>query len=150
MSDHFVVDFDLKIDKPSKVRREISHRDIKSLDICAFNQSLNNVTFKEIENASERVQDYDGNLQSVFNEHAPLVVKSVIVRPNTKWYTQFLRQQKIIRRRKERKWQSGLDKDEADYRKQCDYVNFLMNEGKSELYSNQIIESSQDKKLSYE
>ena len=58
-----------------------------------------------------------------------------------------IRDQRVIRRRKERKWKkSRLDSDYKDFRKQCDYVNQLLNEGKSEFYSNKIIENSSDKK----
>ena len=41
---------------------------------------------------------------------------------------------------------SRLDSDYKDFRKQFDYVNQLLNEGKSEFYSNKIIENSSDKK----
>ena len=73
--------------------------------------------------------------------------KAVTLRPNTKWYTQLIRDQKVIRRRKERKWRkTKLESDFKDFRKQCDYVNYLLNEGKRDFYSNQIIENSNDRR----
>ena len=40
----------------------------------------------------------------MFDKHAPIVKKTVTLRPNTKWYTKLIRDQRVIRRRKERKW----------------------------------------------
>ncbi len=147
LSDHFSVDFSLNINKNSHVKKEIAYRDVKNIDLDSLKDDIKQIDFKQSENVTELAQSYQENLENIFNKHAPIVEKTVILRPNTKWYTKLIREQKVIRRRKERKWRkSRLENDFNDFRKQCDFVNLLLNEGKSEFYSNQIIENSNDKR----
>ena len=50
------------------------------------------------------VEAYDTGLRRIVDHHAPLVVKTVRLRPNSPWYTDELRREKHNRRRAERTW----------------------------------------------
>ena len=93
------------------------------------------------------VNEYNSSLQSLLDKHAPTIQKSVIVRPNTKWYTSNLRSAKVVRRRLERKWKkSGLENDWIRYRNQCKFVSFLLKEAKTKFYSTKVSDAECDKK----
>lgn len=61
------------------------------------------------ESVQEAVADYNGTLYRILDKHAPVVNKTVTVRPDTSWYTEKIRQQKLSRRQTEQIWRkSGL------------------------------------------
>ena len=63
------------------------------------------------------------------------------------WYKQHIRNNKTLRRRLERKKKkTGLNEDKLKYQKQCKYVNFLVDEGKSEFLKLEVLESKNDVK----
>ena len=63
---------------------------------------------------------YQEKVSEIFNNHAPLKKSIIIARPNTKWYSEKIRQEKTKRRRLERKKdKSGLQQDNDCYIKQC-------------------------------
>ena len=86
-------------------------------------------------------------LSEILEDYAPLQSKCIIARPNSQWFTQFIRSQKTVRRRYERKKnKTGLDEDKLKYTKQCKYVNFLVDEGKSDFLKQQVIQCKEDVK----
>ena len=93
------------------------------------------------------VDDYAHTLSKIYDNHAPEITKNIILRPNTEWYKANIRQAKTIRRRKERKKdKTGNPEDKLDYKKQCEFVNFLVDEAKCAFYSTQILETEEDKR----
>jgi uncharacterized membrane protein YcgQ (UPF0703/DUF1980 family) len=48
------------------------------------------------------VETYDSALRSVLDIHAPVLTKTITLRPNTEWYSDELRYSKIKRRKAER------------------------------------------------
>ena len=88
---------------------------------------------------------YNSNLSEIFDRHAPLKEKRVVVRPNTSWYNASIRHQKVLKRRLERKWKkSRLPEDYNNFRVQCEVVNKCICECKTEFLSNKIIETKGD------
>ena len=79
----------------------------------------------EIADADKAIKTYNCQLTDLTEQHAPLQTKTVIARPNGKWYKQHIRNNKTLRRRLERKKKkTGLNEDKLKYQKQCKYVNF--------------------------
>ena len=104
VSDHFSVDFSLNLAKPRHMKKDIIYRDVKNIDLDSLRNDIKEIEFKKSGNVTEVAQSYQENLEIVFDKHAPIVTKTVTLRPNTKWYTKLIRDQRVIRRRKERKW----------------------------------------------
>jgi hypothetical protein len=55
------------------------------------------------------VETYDSALRSVLDIHAPVLTKTITLRPNTEWYSDELRYSKIKRRKAERMMQTAPD-----------------------------------------
>ena len=96
---------------------------------------------------SDLVNQYNTEIAAVFDHHAPVTTKSIVVRPNTQWYNANLRHAKTVRRRLERRVHrtNSADAKEA-YRKQCDLVNRLRDEAKTEFLSNHVLECGRDQR----
>jgi hypothetical protein len=65
-------------------------------------------------------ETYNTQLSAIVDKHAPVQSKTIILRPDTKWYTEELRSAKQDRRKGERKMQkSKLTVDIQIYRENC-------------------------------
>ena len=138
ISDHYVVISTLDIAKPRRSRKAISFKKIKDINTAKLSDDIskkydeNNLNKSDVNDATSI---FNSQLSDLLDQHAPLQTKRIVIRPNTQWYSQLIREQKTIRRRLERKYvKSGLDCDKSKYRDQYKYVNFLMDQGKSELF----------------
>ena len=96
---------------------------------------------------TDQYDKFESLISGVIEDHAPLIKRSVTVRPNREWYNSNIRKAKVLRRRLERKWKkSGLPSDLVLLQKQCKYVNHLMSDAKCEFFSKKILDSKDDKK----
>jgi hypothetical protein len=94
-----------------------------------------------LESLDALVQAYYTEISSIINKHAPLQSKSIILRPNTDWYSDELRSAKTERRKAERemrKTQLSVHKD--IYREKCTMVIKLLYSCKKEFFSTKINE----------
>ena len=87
-------------------------------------EALSNITLENVENM---VSNYNRNLESLANKHAP--VKTIKLRENhiVPWITDQLRDEIKLRRRMERNWQQK--KNDLNYRaflNQKRYVNYKL------------------------
>ena len=93
------------------------------------------------------VEAYDTGLRRSVDHHAPLVVKTVTLRPNSPWYTDELRREKHCRRRAERTWlRTGLVVHRQVYRAQCVFVNHMLLAAKRNYYSDKIASCGSNQK----
>ena len=93
----------------------------------------------------ELVNAYNTSLQQILDKHAPKTNKTVIIRPNTRWYNAEIRQAKVIKRRLERKWKkSQLPADYQKFRDQCQSLNIAITKCKSEFLSQKIVSCEGD------
>lgn len=99
---------------------------------------------------SEYVSNYNSTLTNLLDSHAPIISKTIQLRPNAPYYTQEIREEKQVRRKLERKWQkSKLTVDKDIYKQQCKVVNNMLNKSRTEYYSQKITENSKDQKALY-
>lgn len=87
--DHYAVSVTLSCEKPKHQHKEISFRKYKNIEVSEFQKDLVSSSLsseKEI-SVCELVDIYNDGLREILNKHAPLVTKSVLLRPNTQWYT---------------------------------------------------------------
>jgi hypothetical protein len=93
------------------------------------------------------VSKYNSEILRVIDQHAPLKSCKIVIRPETKWYNEELREAKQDRRRAERRWRkSRLSVHWQIYIAKRAFVNHLLLKSKQEFYNNLICESSTDSK----
>ena len=64
----------------------------------------------------ELCDQYDSVLSSILVEHAPLRKRVITIRPRPPWYSEEIKEQKVICRRLERRWRpSRLTSDYQSY-----------------------------------
>ncbi|KAK2568094.1 hypothetical protein P5673_008026 [Acropora cervicornis] len=94
---------------------------------------------------------YDDVISAIVDKHAPLVTKTITVRPNSPWYTDDIGVEKSTRRRFERRWRRTLlPEHRLAYVAQCKLVKGLVLNAKTKYYSNLISESSSNSKALFQ
>ena len=147
ISDHYLVSFSIKGVSVEPIRKTVSSRNFKEVDMSAFKKDiLDNVSIST-ESVAEAAETYDNSLTKILDNHAPVQTKSVLIRPNTRWITDNVRHAKTIRRRYERrKNKTNSPEAKLAYAKQCEIVNNLVTRAKTEFNSNRVLESQHDQK----
>ena len=93
------------------------------------------------------VECFDSTLSNIFNSHAPVTEKEVVLRPLAPWYNEHIRQAKRERRRLERAFRhSNLEIDKEMFLNQQKLVNDLCSKYKQSYYNNKITEAENDSK----
>lgn len=106
-----------------------------------------NLAAPESTDVATAVEHYNHTLASLLDTHAPKKQRSIIIRPDTPWYNNIIREQKQLRRRLERRWiQTRLEADHHLYCEQRQHVTALVRSAKREHYFGKIAESSRDLK----
>lgn len=147
LSDHKCVLFTIPDSKPQPIQEELTYRNRKSLNLETLRHDIGDFKHAESDSVSVLAKQYNDKLSTAYDKNVPEVTKTVILRPNTQWFNDMLRHEKVIRRRLERKYvNTGLDKDEEAYKKQCQRYNHLSTTAKTDFLSNKVIENSDDKK----
>ena len=93
---------------------------------------------------------YDDVISAIVDKHAPLVTKTVTVRPNLPWYTDDIGVEKSTRQRFERRWRRTLLPYRLAYVAQCKLVKGLVLNAKTKYNSNLISESSSNSKALFQ
>ncbi|GFS18081.1 hypothetical protein ElyMa_003255400 [Elysia marginata] len=110
-SDHKSIHFILSAKKPKPSRKTLKYRKTKNIDIEAFKRSiLEAEVSKKVEacaSVNEKINVLSSTISNVLEAHAPQKVKSIVIRPNCKWYTDVLRKAKQERRKAERRWKKS-------------------------------------------
>ena len=84
-------------------------------------------------------------MTAILDEHAPILTKTIILRPKAPWYTDIINVNKTKHRKLERCWRrSGLTVDRLLYVEQCVFVKNLIFETKMNYYSNLITDAGPD------
>ncbi|CAC5387842.1 unnamed protein product [Mytilus coruscus] len=101
--DHFSVHATLACQEPKSMRKDISLRKCKEIDIMELKKDIvESFSCSEIDSSlGQLVENYRGNLTNIFDKHAPVTIKSVISRPNTEWYSDDLKAAKRDKRKAE-------------------------------------------------
>ena len=90
---------------------------------------------------------YNSDLSTILDKHAPLRTKIITIRPKAPWYNNYIREQKRICRRLERSWRhSHTETDHQAYINQCTVVKQSIYTSKMNYYSDLINETGVDSK----
>ena len=112
----------LKFDRPAAVKQRLRYRKIREIDIDKFSKDIKSseLYMKPGATATELVNQYNSVLSKLLDTHAPVVQRSVSIRPNCPWYSDDLRGAKRNKRRLERKFRkSKLEIDRQIYLDAC-------------------------------
>ena len=126
ISDHSAVKINLLLQKPlfrKETRNYRKHRSIDYDDLC--DDTKNSTLIKGPSSHLDiLVYQYDNELRSLLDRHAPVKQRVVTVGPSAPWYSTKIAQNKRIRRKLEIKWRSTLlPSDRELYVQQCCVVN---------------------------
>ena len=149
LSDHKAILFNVTVEKPKLLKKLISFRKWKALDLTAFTDDLRHseLVTKPCDTVSGIVNQYNNVLSGLADKHAPLIEKKVTVRPRASWYNSDIDAAKRTRRRLEHKWlKSRLTVDRLAYKEQCHQVNALITESKKLYYNHKVEAASGDQK----
>ena len=106
MSDHCWVHVELNNKKPAWPLKEITLRKVKGIDHDTFQRDiLSSSLVLDSENDCNILEAmYHNNLSCLLNKHAPLISKTVRVRPRVPWFNEDIKLAQRERRRREQKW----------------------------------------------
>ena len=149
ISDHFAVHCSLAIKKPPNAKLTVINRKLCNIDsdsLCTDirSSSLYNCPSLDL---SELCDQYDSVLSSILDKHAPLRKRVITNRPRAPWYSEEIKEQKVICRRLERRWRrSRLTSDYQSYTDQRTVVKNTIFKSKMDYYSNLIYLAESDRK----
>ena len=149
--DHFAVVFTARAAKPPPVRKSVTYRKLKSINVHDFKKDIvqsdimSSVT--PTSDINELVDAYNKGLASLLDKHAPLKTKTIVLRPSCPWFSEELHDAKHLRRKLERKWRlTRLTIDHEIYRNQCCITNKLLKNAKVSYYTEKVESCGRDQK----
>ncbi|GFR85285.1 reverse transcriptase-like protein [Elysia marginata] len=116
------------------------------MDMEAFKRSiLEAEDSKKVEacaSVDEKINVLSNTISNVLEAHSPQKVKSIVIRPNCKWYTDGLRKAKQERRKAERRWEkSRLEIDRQLYVTIKNKVNDMIKSSKRKYFKDKLFEA---------
>ena len=145
---HFALIFNLSFQSPGAVKRTITYRNWKSVDISVLRSDIakafDGFTTQDPESA---VESYNSVLKDIVDKHAPEKSRVIVVRADAPWYTSELVKEKRLRRKLERKYNKtklAVDKEHLDH--QRNIYNHLLTQAKQDYFKTKIetAETSKD------
>ena len=119
----------------------MSYRKLRSVNTDAFRQDIlsSELLSTNSSGLNSLCSRYDDVISAIVDKHAPLVTKTITVRPNSPWYTDDTGVEKSFRRRFERRWRRTLlPEHRLAYIAQCKLVKSFVLNAKTKYYSNLI------------
>ena len=145
ISDHFWATCLLPGQKSKSVKKEISYRKIKAIDIAQFKSDIElsslSSSFNDVDTA---VTTYNTELAKILDKHAPIVRKTVTLHPEAPWFNDEIKNAKKERRKAEHTWRkSNLTVHREIFVEKKTTVNNLIKSAKETYYSDMVSESEQ-------
>ncbi len=149
LSDHCNILMDVDMRKPPLIKKEVTFRKTRSIDKDKFKADMKSTmeNIKLNDNLHDMVSLYNDKLSEVFDKHAPEQTKTVTVRKYTPWTTEEIKPEKQTLRKLERKMKrTKLEIDKQNFKAQKLKYKKMLDDKKTEHYSNLIEENSNDPK----
>ena len=147
ISDHFWVGCSIVGPKPKTVRKQISFRKTKSIDLDHLKNDIHSSELgktSSFHDVTDLVQQYNQTLNQLLDIHAPVVNKTVVVHPESPWFNNEIKEAKLARRKAEKRWRkSNLTVDRQIFIEKRETVNTLLQKAKENYYSDLIKSSDQ-------
>ena len=147
---HFTISWSLLHTKPKITRKSFTFRKLESVDKQAFSKDLLELQLSTqlstLTDTDSMVEVFNNSVLSVLDKHAPLISRSVTVRPDTTWYTYDIQEQKRRKRQLERKYvETKLEVHRLAYRHFCAAYNKELRRKRIQCTAKQIAECEKDK-----
>ena len=144
LSDHFVVNCALSMEKPLFTKKQIIYRSFKNFDIDLFLSDTRSSSL--ISDQPNKLDDlvalYDSELSGIFNRHVPIKKLTVTIRPAAPWYSEELKSEKRGKRWLDRRWRASRSmRDREAYTRQCKVLKDLLSSSRTNYYSNLVAEN---------
>ena len=108
LPDHCFIYCQLTIAKNPPITESVTYRKIRAIDLEAFKQDLELVLSNQHQgNIDEAVNFYNDKVKHILDTHAPEKTKVVKRSHNQPWFSDTIKQEIILRRHKERIFQSN-------------------------------------------
>ena len=148
-SDHFAVLFSIKSTSPGTVKKTVTYRNWKSVNIDQVKEDISS-SFSGFTctDPEEGVKSYNSILQGIVENHAPLKSREVTIRADAPWYNSELTKEKQLRRKLERKYKRTklhVDKSQLDH--QRNKYNYLLSEAKKNYFRSKVDNAQTSKEL---
>lgn len=146
--DHYPVFVCLSLMKPALPTRQVLYRKMKEIAPDALRNAIHNSNLPLSPSSAgnfaldDLIDLYDNELVRILDDLAPLKLKTITVRPESKWYNDDLRRAKQKRRQAERRWRkTGLVVHRQIFIAERQNVNDLLLKTRQNYYNDRINES---------
>ncbi len=131
ISDHMSVFCELNLPRSAPPKKLIKYRKTKSIDLELFEEDLDRATLldriSQRSSVCDQVELLNTVLSNTLDKHAPIQKRTVVIRPDTSWYTNEIRESKREKRRAEKLWRrTRLEVHRQMYRTARDHHNALL------------------------
>ena len=113
ISDHSVVQANIMTTKPRFLKKNVTFRKWKHMDMDKYRHDLANAHFELDNPVTDAVLCYNKILQDLSDKHAPIKSRCSIIRPHVEWFTPELLIEKREKRKLERNYQRTSSPNDA-------------------------------------
>ena len=95
----------LNVNRPKTINKSVTFRAFKNIPVPDYRNDVKVLMCnrrKPQKNIDDLINNYNSTLEKLTDKYAPLQCKTIPLRPHAPWYTSALRQEKKVRRRRER------------------------------------------------
>ena len=109
LSDHYAVSYTLNICQQHTGMTSIKYCNLRRVNAVTFRQDIPLFCSEDLESLSvdQLVDMYDDTLTCLVDKHAPVKGTSARLRQDAAWYNEDLRNEKRVKRQKERAWRKS-------------------------------------------
>ena len=138
LSDHGVVQCCLYLPKPQPLRHPIQYRNYAAIDkhVLLGDIATSTLCLDPATSAASLLEQYDTTLSTLLDKHAPVLRRTITIRPKVSWFNGDIKMAKQKRRQLGRRWrQSRLTIHGDLFKEQRRYVNQLIASATSAHYT---------------
>ena len=145
-SDHASITCKINMPRPMRVQVCKKHRKVYAIDVDNFTEDLKHLGFINDPPSTlpALVDSYNSELLSLLDKHAPLMDRTISIRPHAQWFSDELRVLKKEKRRLERKWvKSRLEVHKQMYVEYSKRYYTAIQQAKTEYFNKRVSNSNQ-------
>lgn len=149
LTDHSTVLCNMTLRKPAFSVKKLSYRKIKAIDTAVFKEDLlrSDLCGDALWELDELVICYNDSCSTILDRHAPLIKKTVTVRPRVPWFNDNIKAVKRERLKYERIWRaSGLGFDRLTFTRARNHANHVIEQARRDYCKDFIDENSSDQR----
>jgi hypothetical protein len=149
ISDHHCVNASVKLNRPPLPQKSVSFRQYRKIDMELFTSDLmkTDLILKPSDTLDDLIRQYDSTLSELIEKHAPLMTKTITVRPITPWYSVKVRELKAVRRKCEKRWRESRPSVHLEaYKEARNAVNTEIDVAKRSYYNSKIKDCGNDQR----